>query len=435
MALSKHRQLAVKILQSLLEQQGSLSSLLDKLDSEIPQDSRSLLQASCYGACRHFHQLAALLDRLLDKPLRKKDKDIYCLLIIGAYQLLFMRMPDYAVINECVDTCKLLKKPWAKNLVNAILRTIQREGSVMLEQLKEDPAVYFSHPAWMFDQFKTDWPAQYMDIVVANNQRAPMSLRINQSKISRHEYLLLLQATNIIAAPGKLGAQALILNEPVDVSSLPGFQDGLVSVQDEASQLTAEFLQVQNGQQILDACAAPGGKTCAILEKAPGATLYAVDSDAQRLQKIKDNLQRIQAEASLYCQDIRIQAQRWQAEHQHFDRILLDVPCSATGVIRRHPDIKLLRRPEDLDNLLALQGEILRSCWPLLRNGGLLLYSTCSLFRAENTAQVAHFLSDCKDARELTLSLPGAHPEPHGLQLFPQQESHDGFYYALLQKC
>jgi 16S rRNA (cytosine967-C5)-methyltransferase len=435
MVYSKPRLLAVNILHSLLAQQGSLSSLLDKLDSEIPQEQLRLLQASCYGACRHFHQLAALIDRQLDKPLRKKDLDIYCLLIIGAYQLLFMRMPHYAVINECVDTCKPLKKPWAKNLVNAILRSIQREGTNILEELKHQPDIYFSHPDWIYERLKADWPIHYQDILTANNQRAPMSLRSNLSKISRRDYLLLLQAEHIEAAPGMLSPEAIILKEPVDISFLPGFKDGFVSIQDEASQLAVELLQVQPGQRVLDACAAPGGKTCAILEKAPSATLYAVDNDAQRLQRIDDNLQRIQAKAILYCQDILDQAQVWLEQQFSFDRILLDVPCSASGVIRRHPDIKLLRRPEDLEKLLVLQGEILRACWPLLKKGGLLLYSTCSVFKAENSAQLNRFLPDFPDAREQTLSIPGAQIEPHGLQLFPQQHSHDGFYYALLQKC
>ncbi len=435
MARSNPRLLAVNILQSLLTQQGSLSSLLDKREGEIPLESRRLLQASCYGACRHFHQLAALIDRQLDKPLRNKDQDIYCLLIIGAYQLLFMRMPDYAVINECVDTCKPLKKPWAKNLVNAILRSIQRNGTSMLEQLKENPALHFSHPLWIFERLKTDWPSQYLDIMAANNQRAPMSLRTNQSKISRKDYLLLLQTEHIEASSGKLSPQAIVLEEPVDIASLPGFHDGLVSIQDEASQLAAQLLQVQNDHRILDACAAPGGKTCAILEKAPGATLYAVDNEAQRLEKIQDNLERIQAQANLFCQDIREQGQCWQKERFSFDRILLDVPCSASGVIRRHPDIKLLRRPEDLGKLLILQGEILRAIWPLLKPGGLMLYSTCSVFKAENSKQLAGFLRDFPDAREQRLNIPGAQAEARGLQLFPQEHSHDGFYYALLQKC
>jgi 16S rRNA (cytosine967-C5)-methyltransferase len=216
---------------------------------------------------------------------------------------------------------------------------------------------------------------------------------------------------------------------------LPGFLEGVVSVQDEASQLVAPLLQVHNGETVLDACAAPGGKTCAILESSPGAKLVAVDNEPQRLQKVADNLHRIGASAKLICEDIRDQARSWQSQQKCFDRILLDVPCTATGVIRRHPDIKLLRQAKDLEKLLSLQAEILREVWPLLKSGGYMLYSTCSLFRAENSGQVAAFLASHPDAREAPIKADWGLAETHGRQLLPQPHSHDGFYYALLQKC
>lgn len=435
MASANSRLLAIKIINSLREQQGSLTSLLDNLLRDQDSDNKALVQAICFGVCRQLFLLQHLVDHFLQKPLRNKDQDIYCLLLIGSYQLLFMRMPDYAVIHECVACCTKLRKEWAKKLVNAILRSVQRDGASLVEQTRNNPALYFSHPDWMLKLLQQDWPDYFLEILAANNQQAPMTLRINQSKTTPDACLATLKTQGIEAEPGKLSPNALILSRPLEVYALPGFQEGVISVQDEASQLVAPLLQVHNGETVLDACAAPGGKTCAILESSPEAILVAIDNEPQRLQKVADNLHRIGASAELICKDIREQARSWQSQQKCFDRILLDVPCTATGVIRRHPDIKLLRQAEDLEKLLSLQAEILREVWPLLKPGGYMLYSTCSLFRSENTIQVAAFLASHPDAREAPIKADWGLAETHGRQLLPQPHSHDGFYYALLQKC
>lgn len=435
MASDNSRLIAVKILNSLLGQQGSLSTLLEKYQPDLQAESKGLIQAICFGVCRQFLLLQHLVDHFLQKPLRRKDQDIYCLLLIGIYQLLFMRLPDYAVINECVNSCGRLKKAWAKNLVNAVLRSVQREGNSLIGQAQSNPAVYYSHPEWMCEHLQQDWPQQFLKILAANNQQAPMTLRINQSKTSLADYQRDLTALGIAAQPGTLSPVALILDEPREVHTLPGFENGLISVQDEASQLVTQLLQASAGESILDACAAPGGKACALLESAPEARLVAVDYDPRRMQRVEENLRRIGANAELHCADIREQARQWQQQARSFDRILLDVPCTASGVIRRHPDIKLLRQASDLEKLLILQGEILREVWPLLKTGGVMVYSTCSLFRAENSVQLAHFLDSTPDARELSIDADWGVADTHGRQLFPQAQSHDGFYYALLQKC
>ncbi len=435
MARDTTRPIAVKVLSQLLQQHGSLTTLLDKFNQQESIEKKALVQALCYGLCRHYEQLIFIAGLFLQRPLRKKDQDVYCLLLIGIYQLFFMRMPDYAVINECVAACGQLNKLWAKKLVNAVLRSVQREAESLKFQIDASINTKYSHPSWLVDALQHDWPEHYLEILSANNNQAPMTLRVNISKTSVKHYQNSLDELQVDAKPGSLVNTSLILNEAIAVDHLPGFQQGLVSIQDEASQLAAALLDPQAEDTILDACAAPGGKSCAILERAPGAALFAVDNDAVRLKRVEENLQRIGATANLVLNDILQQAKNWQQTQQFFDRILLDVPCSATGVIRRHPDIKLLRRPEDIKRLQLLQAEILKQVWPLLKPKGVLLYSTCSVLKAENSDQIANFIEHTEDVIELVLPEGlGLHCE-HGRQLFPRTGSHDGFYYALLQKC
>jgi len=420
-------------MQQLMLQKGSLSSLLDKYSST--ETNNALLQALCYGLCRHYEQLVFIANNFLSKPLRKKDRDIYCLILIGIYQLFFMRAPDYAVINESVACCKQLKKLWAKKLVNAVLRSTQREMEPLKSALNAKPELKYSHPAWLVTLLQKNWPDNYLTILQNNNQQAPMTLRVNKKQTTPEQYQRLLEKIQLFSSSGNLTDTALILNKPVAVDVLPGFSEGLVSVQDEASQLAVALLAPKNNESILDACAAPGGKTCAILEQTPNASVFAVDNDAIRLNRVAENLQRIQAEASLIHKDIVEQASIWQQEQMSFDRILLDVPCSATGVIRRHPDIKLLRQPEDINRLINLQQSILQAVWPLLKKGGVLLYSTCSVLKAENSDQLRQFFLEADDVREIQINASWGYLCEYGRQLLPMPESHDGFYYALLQKC
>ena len=435
MARDTVRPIAVKVLNKLLLQQGSLSSLLDKYNQQETAEKKALAQALCYGLCRQYEQRVFIADSFLDKPLRKKDLDVYCLLLVGIYQLFFMRMPDYAVINECVAACAHLKKLWAKKLVNAVLRSVQRETNNLKTQIDANISLKFSHPAWLIDQLQQDWPEYFLEVLEANNFQAPMTLRVNLNKTSLPDYQQQLADVSVSGKAGTLVNTSFLLDEAIAIENLPGFQEGLVSVQDEASQLAASLLDPQSGDSILDACAAPGGKTCAILERAPGVTLFAVDNDALRITRVEENLLRINASAKLIVNDIIQQAKVWQHSGQRFDRILLDVPCSGTGVIRRHPDIKLLRSPEDISRLTLLQADILKGVWPLLNKGGVMLYSTCSVLKAENADQLVHFLAQTGDAQELGLPATWGLPCAVGRQLFPVQASHDGFYYALLQKC
>jgi 16S rRNA (cytosine967-C5)-methyltransferase len=424
---------AIKILQQIMLDKGSLSSLLNKNSSG--NENSALLQALCYGFCRHYQQLVFIAAKFLNKPLRKKDQDVYCLILIGVYQLFFMRMPDYAVINESVSCCSSLKKIWAKKLVNAVLRSVQREMEALQSSLETTLELKYSHPAWLISLLQESWPDEYLNILQNNNLQAPMTLRINKSKTTLEEYQSLLETKQIQSKPSSIVKTALILNRPVAVNDLPGFDEGLISVQDEASQLAVSLLNPQNNETILDACAAPGGKSCAILEQASGVSLFAVDNDALRLQRVTENLQRIHADATLIHNDIIEQAMLWQQKQMTFDRILLDVPCSATGVIRRHPDIKLLRKPEDIERLNTLQQNVLQAVWPLLKQSGILLYSTCSVLPSENSEQIKQFVHLTDDAKEVLIKSSWGHQCEYGRQLLPASNSHDGFYYALLQKC
>ncbi|MAM69975.1 MAG: 16S rRNA (cytosine(967)-C(5))-methyltransferase [Gammaproteobacteria bacterium] len=426
---------AVSIVSALRANNGSLSSLLEPYRKQNSPEQQALLQAICFGVCRHYEQLLYLSTQFLKKPLRKKDEDISCLMLIGIYQLLYMNMPDYAVVNECVESCRKLKKNWAKNLLNAVLRSVQREGQELLDSAQSEPSIHYSHPQWLIRQLAADWPEDYLQILEANNIQGPMTLRVNQLLTSRQDYLQVLASKSISAHPGVICDSAVILEQACDVNALPGFSAGLVSVQDEASQVAAQILQVRNSDRVLDACAAPGGKSCAILEYAPEAQLLALDNSQSRLDKVRENLQRIGLRAELLCADLLHQAGQWRRQELFFDRILLDVPCSATGVIRRHPDIKLLRQPDDIEKLKVLQQAMLLECWPLLKPGGKLLYTSCSLLQAENNQQIQAFLHNTPDAAELDINLAWGHKLNHGRQLFPSPGAHDGFYYALLQKC
>lgn len=426
------RLLCCTIFAKLLARQGSLASHLGPELRQLPGLNFALLQEYCYGLCRWHGTLDCWAGLLMDKPLRKKDVDVHCLILLGLYQLFFMRTPAHAAINETVAAAATLGKPWAKALVNGVLREAQRNEAQLRAASDADYACKYAHPQWLLDQLKRDWPRHYRDILDANNQRAPMTLRVNLRRSSREDCLAQLQAAGINANPGLLAPTALVLQQPVDVALLPGFAEGLVSVQDEASQLLPLLLPLQIGQRVLDACAAPGGKTCALLEKDPSLQLLCLDNDSKRLPRLHDNLARCGLDATVLCADITLGL---PPEHSApFDAILLDAPCSGTGVIRRHPDIKLLRRPEEVQELMLKQSRLLDAAWPLLKPGGFLLYSTCSVLKSENCEQIAAFLQRQPAAREVPLSLTASASCAHGVQLLPQAQGHDGFYYALLQK-
>jgi len=430
--MSNSRLVAGNILASLLAQRGSSSTLLNDHRSE---SDFQLIQEMVFGCCRWFHQLDFLLSQLLSKPVRQKDLDVKALLLVGLYQLREMRIPDHAAINETVEAVALLKKPWAKGLVNGVLRNYQRQAADLEGTLaKQDLAIRHSHPAWLVDAIDESWPGFGEKLLVANNFRPPMTLRINQRKVKRDEYLALLAESGIGAKAGDLCSTSTYLAEPRAVSELPGFDQGLVSVQDEASQLLPQFLHLAPGQRVLDACAAPGGKTSHILESEYSlAELIAIEKEPSRIGRIQENLERLELQARVLQADANEVDAWWDGEP--FDRILLDAPCSATGVIRRHPDIKLLRQAEDIQSLARQQETLLHSLWPCLRPGGRLLYTTCSILKQENDELVRGFVDTVGDAKYEGVAADWGVECAYGRQLLPlEQNGPDGFFYSLLHK-
>ena len=424
------RLVAAKVLSRILQDGQSLTTALETaLQSVESGKDRAFIQALCYGVCRYYHRLDFILSELLDKPL--KDQDVKALALVGLYQLKYMRVKPHAAVSETVSAAR--KKPWAKALINALLRGYLREQD-SLEQ-KGDNVQYtaLSHPNWLIQQIEQDWPQQAPQILLENNQQPPMALRVNLARISRDQYLHQLSEQSIVAAAVSFCPSAIILDKPVAVDLLPGFAEGLVSIQDTAAQLAAGLLAVQPGHRVLDVCAAPGGKTAHILESEPQLKeLVAVDIDESRMQRVSDTLQRLKLPAILVVGDGARPKEWWDG--QLFERILLDAPCSALGVIRRHPDIKLLRRAEDIKLLQTLQKNILHAVWPLLAPGGIMLYATCSILKQENEQQIEAFLTEHPDAVELTIEATWGFTGSHGRQIMTGESAMDGFYYARLGK-
>ncbi len=410
---------------------NSLNQVLPPMLNRVSDRDRGLLQQLCYGTLRDGPRLQATLVQLLDKPLRDKDRDIQGLLLCGLYQLDGMRTPDHAAVAATVGATRALKKSWAKGMANAVLRRYLRERKQLIETL--DDAARASHPAWLYHQLLLQWPQSATTIIDANNQHPPMTLRVNGQRLSRNEYLNTLAQQGIEAQAGELSPQAIGLSLPRDVLELPGFTAGDVSVQDEAAQMAAGLLRCAPGERVLDACAAPGGKACHILELQPElGELVAMDVNEQRLEKVTENLQRLALSATLLVGDATAPPAELQKES--FDRILVDAPCSASGVIRRHPDVKLLRRESDIPLLAARQLEILQGLWPLLKPGGTLLYATCSVLDEENSQVVQGFLLGAGDARLCADNEHWGEAVACGRQLLPTPAGHDGLFYALLGK-
>lgn len=428
------RAAAAKIINDVLDGE-SLTDALSSSDTLFndPRD-HALVQAICYGVCRWFVRLDAILKLLLDKPLKNKDQDIYCLMLVGLYQLIEMRMPAYASVAETVSAVKDLKKIWAKGLVNAVLRNYQRRAQDIHKKIEQDIQAVYSHPKWMIDRISQDWPEDWKDILTANNQLPSFMLRVNQNNVSRDDYLTLLTREQMEAYALPETKMGIRLQNPVEVRSLPGFLQGDISVQDGAAQLAAELLAVEKNHRVLDACAAPGGKTTHILELEPNlAQLIALDNSEARLELVKENLKRLKLSATILCADAAETAQWWDG--QLFDRILLDTPCSATGVIRRHPDIKLLRKPDDIEKLAKEQLKLLTALWPLLKPNGLLVYVTCSIFQLENTRVLESFIASTTDVSEEKINADWGKPCSIGRQILPGMHGMDGFYFACLRKC
>lgn len=424
------RQSITKLLLPIINQKKSLSNLQDEISDE---KNRAYIQEICFGVCRWYFQLTFIANQLIQKPLKEKDQDVAVLILMGLYELIYLRTPDHAVVSETVEAVKAMKKNWATGFVNAILRNFIRQKDSLMEKTNKNLEAHFSHPAWMIGKIKKAWPEAWQEILNTNNERAPMTLRVNQQSTSRDQYLQQLLEAGIKAKPTSFSPVGIVLDSPCAVSALPGFFDGVVSVQDESAQLATELLDLQPEQIVLDACAAPGGKTCHILEMQPNLKkLVAVDHDKKRLARIQENLDRVNVSAELIAENV-LNLKKLFAD-ETFDRILLDAPCSATGVIRRHPDIKLLRRESDIKTLSLTQLKLLKSCWQALKPGGRLVYATCSIFPEENIDVIEQFLQETSDASEITLDTFWGEKQKHGRQIFPGQNQMDGFYYAILYR-
>ncbi len=407
----------------------ALPDALSAFPDATPQQRGAAADLS-YGTLRFYGETNAYLTCLLEKPLT--DDRIYTLLLVAIYQLLHDKADAFTVVNQAVHAVSQFRKPtpkqWAKGLVNAILRNFLRKKDEFAAKLTKTEVAIYSYPQWWINKLKAQYPDHWHAILIAGNQHPPMTLRVNTKKISVEEYLQLLARQDIEAS--HVGGQAVVLTKPVAVEKIPGFSDGVVSVQDYGAQLAAQLLDAKAGMRVLDACCAPGGKTGHILELAD-VQLTAMDSDAGRLQRVQENLTRLQLNAELVAADAA--AADWH-DGKPFDRILADVPCTASGIVRRHVDIKWLRREADVASFAAQQAKILPNLWQLLAKGGKLLYVTCSVFNEENQKQVDKFLLQHPDAKQLPLSVDAFTDltQLNG-QLIPSI-AHDGFFYALLQK-
>ena len=427
---------AARCITAVIGEGESLTTALELSRSVVAPRDIGLLYEMSFGVMRHYYQLYALARSLLSKNLKSRDKDVLALILVGLYQLIYMRIPNHAALNETVSGTKSLSKPWARGLVNALLRRYLRESEDLLQKIKAKPEVDAEMPIWLAERLKQAWPEYWSQIREASQSHPPMSLRVNRACGDRDNYLELLKKEELSAELIESTPAGLQLASPVNVDKLPGFEQGKVSVQDAAAQLASELLSPVAGERVLDACAAPGGKTAALLEyaaaKGNAVELVAWDNSEQRLERLSDGLARLSLQAEVACVDVSDASEMKGVAA--FDRILLDAPCSATGVIRRHPDIKLLRRETDIASLVKTQAKMLDVLWPLLKSGGRLLYATCSILPDENTLQIASFLSRQADAREITIDAHWGMVQKHGRQILPGQQGMDGFYYALLEK-
>ncbi|MDC8802114.1 16S rRNA (cytosine(967)-C(5))-methyltransferase RsmB [Halomonas pacifica] len=426
------RAAAARNLVPVITAKGSLASLDE---GQVGSRDRGLLRELCYGVCRTQPRLEALAGRLLKHPFKRRDADIQALLLVGIYQLLYLRVPAHAAVGETAGAARLLGKEWATRVLNGCLRRLQRESMALQAEVDKDPHVALMHPPWLLKALRQAWPDDWRAIAAANNLPGPMTLRINRRHGDREAYLARLYDVHLSARLCLHSPDGLTLETPCDVYQLPGFEAGHVSVQDEAAQLAAELLgpvlAPRPGARVLDACCAPGGKTAHLLEVFDLA-LTGIDSDAKRLSRVESTLERLKLEATLLHADAA--TDDWW-DGTPFDAILLDAPCSGSGVIRRHPDIKALRRAEDIPRLATLQARLLDALWAKLAPGGTLLYATCSVLPEENADQIQAFLARTPDAEVTT---PGdvawGRPAGAGRQLLPEEDSHDGFFYARLHK-
>jgi 16S rRNA (cytosine967-C5)-methyltransferase len=402
-----------------------LESLFARYSNITPQQ-RAVAQDLSYGTLRFYGAIEALLDQLLQKPL--EDAKLQCLLLVAIYQLQYDKAASHTVVDQAVKAASQSKKTWAKGLVNGVLRNFLRQQPELVANLKDNEFATYSYPAWWVTKLKYQYPDNWQSMLEAGNQHPPMTLRVNQRQISVADFVSKLEAEGIVSQA--LGANAVTLDKPIPVDRIPGFSAGEASVQDYAAQVAGYALDLKDGQRVLDACCAPGGKTGQILELAD-VDLVAVDNDVTRIALTQSNIERLKLKATLLVGDAANSVDWWDGKP--FDRILADVPCTAAGIVRRHVDIKWLRREADIASFTKQQAQILPSLWQVLAKGGKLLYVTCSVFQEENQRQIDSFLKLHADAEQLPLDQPLAGLILNNGQLLPSAQ-HDGLFYALLQK-
>src|ERR1700691_938809 len=423
-----------RILREGVTLDAALKSALAAADSKLAPSVRSL----SYGAVRGYYRHEAILGRMLSAPVRSLDPLVRALLSVALYELEDERTPEYAVVDAAVQTAKATDAARAAGLINAVLRRYLRERKSLDAEIARNPATRHASPVWLADRLRADWPVRWTQLLAAGDAQAPMWRRVNRRLGTADDYLQQLRAAGIGARAETRVPQAVVLDSPCDVHALPGFADGWVSVQDLAGQCVAFPLGLKAGQRVLDACAAPGGKTALIAEREPQLTkLVAVDVDPKRLERIRENLKRGNLSAEVIAADAGTPAAWWDGVP--FDRILLDAPCSALGVIRRHPDIRIRKSPSEIDKLPRLQARLLAAAWRLLASGGRLVYATCTVTRSENRDLVAEFLRGTPDAASLPAAQRAGWPgfgeaDDFGRQILPGEAGADGFYYAALTK-
>ena len=433
---ARTRAVAAEVVDAVVVGGQSLDAAIAEREAGVTPADRSLLRMLCFGVVRNHWRLQYWIGQLLDRPLRKRDSVINALLAVGLFQLCDTRIPDHAAVSQTVEAARQLRRPKLAGLLNACMRRFVRE-SLAEKPVPDDPGRW-NHPQWLIDRLRQDWPDDAEDILEAGNSRAPMWLRANSRRQSAQEYQARLAGEGKMAELLEGVPDAVRLAEPCGVDELPGFMDGDASVQDAAAQIPARWLMANSPGRVLDACAAPGGKSGHLLELGgDGFDLTAIDNDAQRVESVRENHGRLGLDATIRVADASKPKEWWDGTP--FDAVLLDAPCSATGVIRRHPDIKLLRRASDIDNLSDLQRAILSAMWQVLSPGGRLLYVTCSVLAAENDGVVQGFLETNDDAVEDTV-LPNNNirdlmrRKACGYQVLPGTAGLDGFYYACLVK-
>ena len=426
------RAVAAKALAEVALRGASLREVMERHARRLPDArDRAFLMALLSNGARWWLRFDAAIDGLLQKSLRHKDPAIHALLVLGLVQLEILQMRSYAAVAATVEATRALHRPQLAGLVNAVLRCWQRERETLNAQLDANPQTRHAHPLWLAAALVQDWPQQAESIMLANNIEPPLMLRVNRRHGPRAALLTQLESAGYTASAHPWLADALVLPHSVDVTRLPGFADGAFAVQDGAAQIAADLAQISDGLRVLDACAAPGGKACHLLERAQ-IELTALEFAAKRGERIRDNLMRLRLDARIVIGDACIPQAWWDGIP--FDRIVIDAPCSASGVLRRRPDVRLHRRASDLPALGAQQRRIVAALWPLLAPGGRLVYVTCSLLRAENEMVINELLATQPDAQAESFSLPVGHAAAVGWQILPGEGDLDGMYYAVLLK-